>query len=121
MSEGEGDSDGSGERFEALDAKALARRMGVSRATAYRQIEALRARQGVPGILRVQFAPAVLGFGAVRMKFVVLWPVFDVEPGASSNDNATVDNDNAAEHGELIEGDARPGRGRRSRSRRRGR
>ena len=118
MSDGDGDSDDSGGRFEALDAKALARRMGVSRATAYRQIEALRARQGCPGILRVQFAPAVLGFGAIRQKFVVLWPVFDVEPGASSNDNATVDNDNAAE---LIEGDARPSRGRRSRSRRRGR
>ena len=114
MSESDPEDDGSGE-FLPLDANAFAARLGVSRATAYRQIEALRARQGVPGILRVELAPATIGYGAVRMKVVVLWPKPENDPGASSNDNATVDNDN-----ELIEGDA-PSRGRRSRSRRRGR
>ncbi len=117
----EGDPDDAGE-FLPLDALAFAARLGVSRATAYRRLEALRARQGLPGILRVQFAPAVIGFGAIRQKVVVLWPKPEGDPDAS-NDNAaslSADNDNAAaELGELAEGEPRPRRGRSSRSRRR--
>ncbi len=71
----------------ALDARALARRLGCSLSTAYRRIDTLRARQSDPDVLRVSEAPAAIGSGAVRRKRVVLWPV------ASNTDGAPPAND----------------------------
>lgn len=66
----------------ALDATALARRLGCSLRTAYRRLDTLRARQHDPEVLRVGQEPARIGSGAVRMKLVVRWPV-------GANDNLT--------------------------------
>jgi len=70
----------------ALDARALARRLGCSLRTAYRRMDTLLARQHDPEILRVGEEPAAIGSGAIRQKRVVLWPV-------NSNDNPGAAND----------------------------
>lgn len=72
-------------RNKALSARALARRLGVSRATAYRRIEALLARQHDPEVLRVEKRPVRIGSGAVREALHVLWPLTPI----AANDDAT--------------------------------
>lgn len=59
---------------EALDHRALARRMGVSSRTARRMIERLRAAQHRPDALRVVLLPVRIGSGAMREALHVLWP-----------------------------------------------
>lgn len=69
----------------ALDARALAQRLGCSLRTAYRRMDTILARQHDPEILRVSEAPARIGSGATRQKRVVLWPVGQND-GPTAND-----------------------------------
>lgn len=58
-----------------LSAAALAQRMGVSVASAYRMIAATAAAQHDPTALRVVRLPVVTGKGARRDALHILWPV----------------------------------------------
>ena len=69
----------------ALRARELARRLGVSLPTAYRRIEAMRARQHDPEVLRVVTRPEKIGRGALREALHVLWPITPI----AANDDAT--------------------------------
>lgn len=55
-----------------LDAKEFARAHGVSVRTAYRWIDAMLARQHDTTVLRIDWEPARIGSGAVRLKRVVV-------------------------------------------------
>jgi hypothetical protein len=68
-------NDNDAERFVLLDASGLAARLGVSVKTAYRRFEAIRARQGMPDVLKMTTIPAPIGSGAIRQKMVVFWPL----------------------------------------------
>ena len=58
-----------------LGVNALAERMGVSRATAYRLLERTLARQHDPAVLRVVRLPVPIGSGARRAALHILWPL----------------------------------------------
>lgn len=62
------------EGFEPLGLDALARRLGVSRSTAWRTLERLRGAQHRPEALRVVKLPVPIGSGAHRDALHVLWP-----------------------------------------------
>lgn len=58
-----------------LSAAALAQRMGVSVASAYRMIAATAAAQHDPTALRVVRLPVQIGSGAKRDALHILWPL----------------------------------------------
>jgi hypothetical protein len=58
-----------------LGLRALAARLGVSRMTAYRRMQALAGQQHRPDALRVIELPVPTGKGAKRLSRHVLWPV----------------------------------------------
>lgn len=62
------------QEHEALGARALAARLGVSRRQGERVIERLRAAQHRPDALRVVKLPVPIGSGATREAWHVLWP-----------------------------------------------